>query len=144
MIIPVHKKFLLLTFWTQQDVVGLGLLYSLCLKRRGLETDRMTWIHSQSSNVFQIHHFRNNHFTTFTMIERVTTSMRPLSGTFTISLSHEVWELTASAIMVTFTGPTDTRICHSYSTMKTHGSTTYYVYYLWWCLWCLESTVLCF
>ena len=65
---------------------------------------------------------------TFTMRERVTTSMRPLSGTFTISLSHEVWELTASAIMVTFTGPTDTRIHHGFSTIKTHGSMVYYVY----------------
>lgn len=42
---------------------------------------------------------------TFTMSERVTVSMRPLSGTLTISLSHDACEATASADTVTLTTP---------------------------------------
>lgn len=42
---------------------------------------------------------------TFTMRGRVTTSIRPLSGTLTISLSHEIWDVTASALTDTFTTP---------------------------------------
>lgn len=42
---------------------------------------------------------------TFTMRDLVTTSMRPLSGTLTISLSHEVWDATASAVTDTFITP---------------------------------------
>lgn len=39
------------------------------------------------------------------MTDRVTTSIRPLSGTLTISLSHEAWDATASAVTDTFTAP---------------------------------------
>lgn len=42
---------------------------------------------------------------TFTMRDRVTTSIRPLSGTLTISLPHEAWDATASAVTDTFTAP---------------------------------------
>lgn len=40
------------------------------------------------------------------MRDRVTVSMRPLSGTLTISLSHDRWDGTASALTVTFMTPT--------------------------------------
>lgn len=43
---------------------------------------------------------------TLTMRDRVTVSMRPLSGTLTISLSHDRWDGTASALTVTFITPT--------------------------------------
>ena len=36
---------------------------------------------------------------------RVTTSIRPLSGTLTTSLSHEIWDVTASALTDTSTTP---------------------------------------
>ena len=39
------------------------------------------------------------------MRDRVTTSMRPLSGTVTISLLHDVSDVTASALTVTFMTP---------------------------------------
>lgn len=39
------------------------------------------------------------------MSDRVTVSMRPLSGTLTISLSHDACDATASAVTVTLTTP---------------------------------------
>ena len=42
---------------------------------------------------------------TFTIRDFVTTSTRPLSGTLTISLSHEAWDGIASAVIDTFITP---------------------------------------
>lgn len=44
---------------------------------------------------------------------RVTTSIRPLSGTLTISLSHEISDVTASAVTVTFTTPEKNHWCEA-------------------------------
>lgn len=44
---------------------------------------------------------------TFTMRVRVTVSILPLSGTITMSLLHEMWEVTASAVTDTLTTPTN-------------------------------------
>lgn len=91
-----------LTFGTEQPVVGLHHLSSLSL--RGQETekqcDNVQWINLAfviMSPIIMV--------PTFTMRDRVTLSIRPLSGTSTISLWQEIWDSTASAVIVTFTVP---------------------------------------
>lgn len=87
-----------LTVWTQQPVMYFFHLrpFGLKLKKQGM-TFPSPWkciAHAVSWWGF-----------TFTISDRVTVSMRPLSGTLTISLSHDACDAMASALTVTFTTP---------------------------------------